>query len=250
MTKHIAVVWDGPGETRLDLRWSLVGPDGREVLSDAITTNVAAGANVLIPFAFDAPEGRERTTYSLSLETRQDGTPAEGDRFQIEVFPPVNPPRLAGRIALMDPAGKTAPWLETLGVKAAPLDAGASLENFDVLIVGREALKPGPAPYRAADIARGLRVLVLKQQPEAWRGLGFRTIATMPRYVFATDSSDPLTQGLAPEDLINWRGSPDLLPEGKNQPSETQHAPKWVNTHAEKLRGQSRKYGLKYVEIC
>jgi beta-galactosidase len=37
---------------------------------------------------------------------------------------------------------------------------------------------------------------------------------------------------LQSEDLVNWRGSPDLLPDGVTQPSDVQHAPKGTNTHA------------------
>jgi beta-galactosidase len=54
----------------------------------------------------------------------------------------------------------------------------------------------------------------------------------MSRYVFARDRTSPVLTGIAPEDLINWRAAPDLVPEGRNQPSDVRHAPKWTNTHA------------------
>jgi len=63
--------------------------------------------------------------------------------------------------------------------------------------------------------------------------MGFRAVETMSRYVFPAAGSDGLLDGLEPTDLINWRGSPDLLPEYKAARShDIQHAPKWTNRHA------------------
>ncbi|MFA6271060.1 MAG: hypothetical protein WC657_07705, partial [Candidatus Paceibacterota bacterium] len=233
VTKQIAVVWDGPGDTLLDCGWSLDDKSGKSLASGTVQIKVGCGDVKLVPFNFTAPMVSDRSEYLLTLTTRQDGKEIAGDSFALQVFPRVAKARLKANVALYDPTGKTGAWLKELGVETSDWKPGAPLNGTNLLVVGREALKPGDAmPYFAEDIALGLRVLILEQKPEVWKGLGFRTIDVMPRYVYASYKSSPILSGLQPEDLINWRGSPDLLPEGKNMPSETEHVPKWTNTHA------------------
>ena len=101
-------------------------------------------------------------------------------------------------------------------------------------MIGREALSElRKLPFAPADVEAGLRVLFLEQQPADWELLGFRSIETMPRYVFPRSFSEPLFDGMAQADFINWRGTPDLLPEKKWARSyDFYRAPKWTNTHA------------------
>ncbi len=232
--KQIAAVWDGATPTSVVAAWTL--KDGERTLaSGKDTLALAAGEILLKPFSVVLPKTvTQRTALTLELTATQDGRTVAEDRFALEVFPPFKAAAPRPRIALYDPQGKSSDHLKKLGISPTPWKSGDALTNVDVLIIGREAIKPGDTlPYAAADIRNGLKVLVLEQSPLTWRSLGFETIETMPRYVFARDTASPLFAGLKPEDLVNWRGSPDLLPEGRQAvSSDAPHAPKWTNRHA------------------
>ncbi|WP_043585783.1 hypothetical protein [Geminisphaera colitermitum] len=239
--KQIATIWDGAVPTTVTAKWILKNTaQGGSILatgSEKIT--LATGEIRLTPFSIDLPKDiSRRTPLSLELTAAQDGKIVAQDTLTIEVFPPAAPLTPPLRIALHDPRGKSAADLKKLGINPRLWTPGSSPlpppPDIDLLIIGREAIIPGePLPWRAADIRDGLRVLVLEQHPLAWRSLGFDTIETMPRHIFARDQTSPLFNGLEAADLINWRGSPDLLPEGEQVvSSDAPHAPKWTNRHA------------------
>lgn len=227
--KSLCTVWDGPGDAELKLAWSVPGT----AVAGVVEVRLAAGDRKAMPIAFTAPQGDARQELAITLTGSCNGQPIPPDSFAFTVLPRPAPLALRARVALFDPAGKSGPWLEALGVKYTPIEEGASLANVELLIVGREALKAGaPVPWTAAAVQRGLKVLVLEQRPEVWRGFGFRSNEAMPRSAYIVDPANPVFAGLRDADLRYWRGSPDLLPEGRNQPAPTQHAPKWTNRHA------------------
>lgn len=231
--KSVSFVWDGPGKTSIESDWTLSSLNGKELASGKIQETLQAGDIKTIPFNVTAPAVNERTDYTIKLVTRQDGKPVEGDSFSITVFPKFRPLTSKSKIALYDPKNKSGAWLKAAGLDATPIGLNADLANYQIMIIGREAIQPGEdLPFNSADIKNGLKVLILEQQPAGWQGLGFRSNETMPRLVFPTAKDSPLMDGLALTDLSYWRGSPNLLPEGQNQPSNTRHAPKWTNTHA------------------
>lgn len=234
VSKQIAVVWDGPGEKRVAVTWTCRSDDGVSVAAGEVELTLNAGDIVFSPVEFTAPDVAKRTTCTLSMEADTDGVPPLRDTFQLQVFPREVPAPPNVPVFLFDPTGKSGPWLAELGVRTTPWEPESSLPEGSLLIIGREALKQGSAlPFSADRIAAGLRVLILEQQPEIWEGFGFHAMETMSRYVFARDDSHGLLDGLEAEDLINWRGSPDLLPECKAARShDIQHAPKWTNRHA------------------
>ena len=233
VTKNVAIVWDGAGKTAVESAWTLKSSDGKALASGNVRAEMSTGEIKTIPFSFAAPKVQARTDYVLDLKTVQDGQPVEGDSFAVTVFPGAKTLKMKSKIAIYDPQGKSAPWLKILGVDATVLKNGIVPDGFDLLIVGREAISPcEDLPYTSEQIRKGLKVLVLEQLPAAMQGLGFRTNETMPRQIFPSGPNCPVLEGLAISDLSYWRGTPDLLPEGVNQPSETRHAPKWTNTHA------------------
>jgi beta-galactosidase len=235
VAKQIAAVWDGSAPTSVMAKWSLKDDGGRTLASGRETLALTAGEILLRPITVELPKDvTRRTAFTLELTATQEGGPVIEDRFALEVFPRPAPLATTARLALHDPRGKSADGLKALGLNPRAWKPGDGFADVDVLIVGREALTPGdPLPYSAADIRNGLRVVILEQLPLAWRSLGFETIETMPRQVFMRDRASLLFTGLKPEDLINWRGSPDLLPEGRQMVStDAPHAPKWTNRHA------------------
>jgi beta-galactosidase len=232
--KQVAVVWDGPGEKTVHARWEFTDADGKVLESGTTKLALKAGDIAFAPISVVAPKVTSRQEFTLSLVAKDGDKTVTDDKLAIQVFPPEPAAIQRRHVVLFDPAGKTAPWLKALGVHFAAWQPGMKLNTSNLLVLGRESLKQGTRlPYTAEEVAKGLRVLVLEQQPQIWEGLGFQAIETMPRYVFARDTSSPILEGVAPEDLVNWRGSPDLLPEKKPARShEVMHAPKWTNTHA------------------
>ncbi len=232
--KQIAWVWDGPGSRRLRAAWRAVTVEFGESLADgSAEVELAPGEIKSCPVEFAAPAVRVRTAAKIKLTVADNGRVVASDEFAFEIFPPAEPVAVQGRLALWDPRQKSGEWLRRLGVEAEAWTPAQGLAGIDLLVLGREALSGADKlPYTATDIAGGLNVLVLEQMPEVWEKLGLKAIETMPRYVFPAGEK-ALLAGLEPEDLINWRGSPDLLPEKKRYRShDYYHAFKWTNTHA------------------
>src|SRR5205823_12275855 len=79
------------------------------------------------------------------------------------------------RIALFDPKGETARLLETAGVRARKIPANADLSMYDILVVGKAALRvDGPAPG-ISRVRDGLKVIVFEQTSDVLeKRFGFR----------------------------------------------------------------------------
>ena len=233
VAKSVSLVWDGPGKTTIKGEWAVQSTNGMVLSSGKLTADMTTGDIKVLPFSFVAPTVSTRTDFAIALKIHQDGKAVETDSFTFTAFPKTDALKLDAKIALYDPKGKSGPWLKTLGVNVALLKKGDKAEGYDLLIVGREAIvQNDDLPYTQDDVRQGLKVLVLEQLPGVWRGLGFRGNEAMPRRVFPSSADCPVMKGLSLSDLMDWRGSPDLLPEGVNQVSETKHVSKWVNTHA------------------
>jgi beta-galactosidase len=232
--KQIAAIWDGAGRRALRAEWALCDAAGKAIKRETVPLTLDTGRLVFAPITITAPKVAARTPLRLTLTVTEGASVVATDEFPLQVFPVFTPEKNTAKIAVYDPQGKSLPWLRTLGVTPVAWKPGDALTGVDLLIIGREALTPGQAmPYSAQAVANGLQVLILEQKPEVWKGgFGFRTVESMPRYVFLRDTTNPMLAGLQPEDLINWRGTPGLLAEGVNAPSDVRHAPKWTNTHA------------------
>ena len=227
--KQIVWIWDGPGKRTLDAKWSLVDAAGKPVDGATVTKSLLPGAVNMTGLECAAPQVDGRADYTLQLAVTEHGQPVAEDRFPLQVFPQPKP--TAGTVALLDPAGKSEPWLKSIGLGTIPWERRA---DADVWVLGRQALDGlHELPFTTDDIRAGKRVLILEQMPESWEAMGLKSIETMPRYTFASAPDHPVLDGLQPADLINWRGSPDLLPEKQwHRSYDFYHAPKWTNSHA------------------
>ena len=235
VSKQVVAVWDGPTPCKLQAHWQVTRPeDGKSLAQGESDFDLKTGQIAFTPLSFTAPTMGSRSEVELSLTVQQDGKIVGKDSIRLQVFPRPAPITPSGRVIVYDPAGKSQPWVKSLVQNALSWTKELKFLQGDLLVIGREALPQGAIlPYTAADISSGLKVIMLEQLPETWEALGFQTIETMPRYLFPVDASHPILSELQPGDLINWRGSPDLLPEGKAARShDFRHAPKWVNTHA------------------
>lgn len=228
--KQIVWIWDGPGQRTLDGKWSLVDAAGKVLDSATVTKTLLPGAVNMTAIETSAPQVTGRRDLTLNLTVTEGGATVAKDSFALQVHSAYQP--ITATAALLDPVGKSRPWLEWIGVKVI---AWEQRDEAQLWIVGREALSgKHELPFTMDEVAAGRNVLILEQIPEVWEAMGLRSIETMPRYVFPWLSEPgPLLDGVRATQLANWRGAPDLLPEKRwHRSHDFYHAPKWTNTHA------------------
>ncbi len=207
--KQAIVVNDSRHAVDCPYRWSLEGvAEGRGTMR-----GIEPGGIRKELIAADLPRDIESGTYRLSLSVELPDGRAQQDGMDVHVLGPVGEERVRGRIALYDPAGKTAEALSELGIDFVKVESAADLSDCDLLVVGREALS---ADGGAPDISRvldGLNVLVFEQTEHALSDrLGFRTQVYGLRRVFPRVPGHPILDGLSAENLCDWRGDATLCP--------------------------------------
>ncbi|MCD0488970.1 hypothetical protein LPB86_12085 [Pedobacter sp. MC2016-14] len=233
INKQISIVWDGVEQLVLDAEWQFLSGE-KVLLNGAEKIKLKAGEIRQVPFQMKAPIVSAKTTCHLVLKVKQPGEPDLLDTLQLTLFPAIEKPGELKGLALYDPLGKSKTILDGMGLKLPVWAKNMGLTGIKTLIIGEQSLQAGEdLPYSSADIAAGLKVIILAQQPDVWQGMGFETAENMSRYVFIRDSLSKVLKGLGNADLCNWRGTPLLLPEGKlAMEYDQEHAPKWTNTNA------------------
>jgi len=93
------------------------------------------------------------------------------------------------------------------------VDAETDLSAYEILIVGKSALKvDSPAP-NINSVRDGLKVLMFEQTAKILeKRFGFRTAQYGLRQVFKRVPDHPLLRGIEPEHLRDWRGEATILP--------------------------------------
>lgn len=190
--------------------WALDLP---QALRGSSTVTVPTGEQAGIPLQLNLPAGLAPGQYELSATFEFDTGEAQADAFAVHVLPPPGPPGPVARVALFDPAGETAAWLEQLGVGFRRVDAVAELSGDEVLVVGKGALTvDGPAPD-ISSVREGLRVVMFEQTAQVLeQRFGFRVTEYGLREVFPRVPDHPLLEGLSPEHLRDWRGEATIIP--------------------------------------
>lgn len=215
--KNIAVVWDGPGDIKLNADCQLLDSNGKAVASEHKNIILKNGDIKLVPVRFTAPEVDSKRHYQISLKVTGYEDQIVTDRFNLEVFPNrLSVSRAAGRVILFDPLRKSQ-WVQKRISTVLDYSPEINLKDGDLLVLGRESLKLGmKLPYRAEDIKKGLKVVILEQKPEIFEAFGFRCIDPGTRLTYFGCDPGVLAEGLDNSDLKHWRGTPDLLPEFKH----------------------------------
>ncbi len=208
--KQIILINNSRETVAADCRWSLALP---EAVSGARKATIATGQQQRIPLRLALPSGLVPGSYELNAEASFSNGEVQKDTFTIHVMPKPAAGPVAGKIAVFDPKGETAKLLAAMGIEAHPVEAGADLSAYEILVLGKGALTvdgPGPNLSRVRD---GLKVLVFEQTGEALeKRLGFRIAEYGLRQVFQRIPDHPLLAGLKLENLRDWRGSATLLP--------------------------------------
>lgn len=215
--KSVVVIRDLLGADEWEAVWTakLRGAD-KPVAEGRITQLAGTFAHETWPFSFVAPAVDKPTplelSYTLTATKSREliGTGA----FTCTIHPRPKPEAAgADGWAILDPEGKTATWLREVGVNAKPVDKGVG--NAKVLLVGRRALRGlAQPPFTAAEVEKGLRVVVFEQHCAELGNLGFRVEDRCPRNVYVRQAGHPLTAGLNDEALRDWRGEATLYSRG------------------------------------
>ncbi|HEY7312651.1 MAG TPA: glycoside hydrolase family 2 TIM barrel-domain containing protein [Gemmataceae bacterium] len=208
--KQLIVLNNSRETVACECAWSLALPrpfGGKKKVS------VRVGEQERIPLRFDLPDILAAGNYELTTTVRFSTGEIQKDSFTIHVLPRPADPRTDLQIALLDPKGETAKLLAGLGVRFRKVEATADLSDYDVLIVGKEALTsdgPGPDVGRVRD---GLKVIVFEQTAKVLEErFGFRVAEYGLRQVFRRVPDHPLLAGLEADHLRDWRGAATLLP--------------------------------------
>jgi beta-galactosidase/beta-glucuronidase len=206
--KQLILINDSREPVTCKCSWSL--PVAK--LSGSKTVTVAAGQQERIPIRAELPGKLAAGNYELSASAEFGNGKSQNDAVRIDVLGPLSKPRTKAKIALFDPRGETGKLLARHEIGFEPVKADAELADFDLLIVGKEALSPdGPAP----DVKRvrdGLKVVVFEQTAKVLEErFGFRVAEYGLREVFPRVPDHPLLATLRPEHLRDWRGEATLL---------------------------------------
>jgi len=208
--KQAIVVNDARRPVECACEWTVDLP---QPVRGAATLRVQPGENARAPIRFAIPAGVAPGSYEITMTARFDTGEVQDHAFTIDVMPAPQPPVVRSRTALFDPHGRTAQLLTDLGVSFDLVEADADLAGYEVLILGRQALRvEDPAPDLSG-VRDGLRVVVFEQEFAALeRRLGFRVQEYGLRQAFARVADHPILAGLRNENLHDWHGEATLVP--------------------------------------
>jgi len=206
----------------LALKWRLLDPAGKAVLSGQDIRKMASGDLQRGKLTLKLPAVKQRTKLMLDLRLEADGRFAYGEERDIEVWPASGfagwkpaVPVTAPACCVYDPSGKTAEALGTMGVAAQKLpDLIAPADPKAVLIIGEGALDEAAAGRCAAlsdFVARGGRVLILAQAvtPAGLPAMTHLEPREWCSQLFVRVPNHPLCRGLSSWDLHFW--APDRV---------------------------------------
>lgn len=208
--KQLILINNSRTTVEAEAEWIL---QGVESLRGRARLSVPTGEQTRIPVRFSLPPNLSPGPYLLSARVTFSTGEEQTDELVLHVVSAPVAPSVRCPVALFDPGGETRSLLEGWGIPFVPVEPGADLTNFDMLVVGRRALtENGPAP-RLDRVRQGLKVLAFEQSREVLeRRLGFRVTEYGLRQVFPRLPDHPVLQGLTADHLRDWRGSTTLLP--------------------------------------
>jgi hypothetical protein len=224
LAKQLVVLNNSRQGVSCDVSWSIALPTP---LRSSERVELPTGEQRRIPVGIALPEALAPGRYTIEARFAFSTGETQDDAFAIDVLPSApTTPEVKARIALFDPRGETAALLESLKIEATRVEVTSALSDFDVLLIGKNALTlDGPAP-RLDRVRDGLRVVIFEQAaPVLEKRLGFRVQEYGLREVFPRLPDHPLLAGISPEYLHDWRGEATLLPPRLSYEMRPMHGP-------------------------
>ncbi len=208
--KQLIVINNSRETVTCESDWSLGLP---QTVAGGRRFVVATGQQERLPLQFTLPETLAAGQYELNARVRFSNGETQTDAFVIHVAPRPRPLRMSGRLALFDPKGETGELLKEMGVHFETVADNADLAVFDMLIVGKAALTTHGAAPDITRVRDGLKVVIFEQTAEVLeKRFGFRVAEYGLRQVFARVPDHPALNGVAAEQMRDWRGESTILP--------------------------------------
>ncbi len=206
--KQLVIINNSRKPVTCGWEWSVNLP---QQVSGRGNVTVPAGQQERIPLRFEMP-GEARGAYQVRASFTFSTGETQDDSFEIHAMPRLQAAHAAAGIALFDPKGETGKLLARMGVVCQPVEAGADLSGYQVLLIGKSALTAdGPAP----DLSRvrdGLKAVVFEQTSEALvKRLGFRATEYGLRQAFPRVPDHPLLSDIEVGNLRDWRGEATIV---------------------------------------
>jgi len=174
---------------------------------------IETGVQQRVPLRIPVPGGTPPGSYHLTASFRYANGETQTDSFAFSVLPARQPLAPPGKIALFDPAGHTARWLDSHHISARRVSAEADLSGVDLLIIGQAALTLDGAAPSLARVRDGLKVLVFEQTPDVLeKRLGFKVETYGLRQAWPRVAGSPALSGLTSGSLSEWRGESTIVP--------------------------------------
>jgi hypothetical protein len=223
--KQLVILNDTRQPTNCKYAWSF-SPAGRQRAGEIA---IAPGDKAMIEVAISLPQDLAPGHYALSASFDFSGDGRQEDSLGMDVMAPAEKPRTRSRIAVFDPGGQTSRMLREMGVEFRSIAADDSLDQVDLIILGRQSLTAVEGAVPGLDrVTKGLKMLVFEQDADVLeKKLGFRVNVHGLRQAFARTPSHPVLAGFSDAQLRNWRGSATVVPPYLDITSIDQNDPQW-----------------------
>jgi len=213
--KQIVLLNDLTRDLPCKLEWRLVDAKGKVSASGKVDAVSRAGQPTFAPVEFAAPKVTARTGFTLVVSAvSQPGQHFQPESLALQVYPLAPRPLVRGKVLLFDTEGQTTAALTRAGIPFQPLTEASDPSSAALVIVGRKSYTHAfLALSRKLDLERavrsGLHLLVFEQT--AGSPLGLKLEEQSTRQAFIAAPGHPFLRGLAPEDLVDFRGRSDLM---------------------------------------
>lgn len=209
--KSAVITNDLRKDAEYSLEWTATF-GGKKIASGKLEGVAPVGETAFAQFAFGAPQTDAKAKGKITLNGKVGGI-ENSDEFEFTVYPQTKFP--SATVKVFDPDGKTAKYLESLGVKTVPWDGSS---DGGLIVIGENAFAEKPAGKIQAFVKDGGSVLVLSQPEEILEkscGLRLSQFVSRRMFVVPTVKDHPVVAGLDSEDFRDWRGAGTFAPERK-----------------------------------
>ncbi len=205
--------FDEPIEVSIDLATA-----SETIFSDNRKVKVAPGAYETFKVNFELPKVDVRTPANLTIVCSREGKEVYRDDKEVYILnTDTEIPSMDGkRLIVFDPNGEAIWRLNALDVDFAMAQSLEELPgDFDVLLIGRNALTPETAKSQTFMrlAASGKRVVVLEQEnpiPASSLPADLEPTDYTGRIAFGENVTHPVMDGLDQPDLFTWEGADQM----------------------------------------
>lgn len=208
--KQLLIINNSREDVTCECTWSLNLP---EPATGNKTFTMSTGQQERIPLSFTLPDSLKPGNYEITATVEFSNGETQKDTFAINVLSPMPEVKNGTRTALYDPRGETRKLLDEMGFPYQPVNPGADISGFEMLIIGKEALTAESPGFDAGSVKDGLKIIMFEQTSVVLeKRFGFRVQEQGIRIVHRRIADHPLLDGLETENLHDWQGSATILP--------------------------------------